>query len=324
MPGMPYLSERSIPDVTLLDGGLYAEARRELFGVRASAGLRVDVARSEAAVDRRALYGLYHGHVALRADDVLLGGNLQAEHEIARDVTVFGGYGHGTRVPDPQERYLALSGMMGNPDWLGSPGLDAPRSDEVDLGVRWAGPRLLVKAQAFHAWLGDHVALASREIVTATGPRRAKTYASVDARTFGYEASGRLALPADLFLGMSAAYTRGENETNGVPLAEIPPFQAAASLRWDDGVWFVEAEQAFAAEQDRVDARVGETATPSHFTTSLRAGATWRGARLFAGVRNLFDRQYVEHLAYLRDPFASGVKVPEPGRTLYVNAQYAF
>jgi iron complex outermembrane receptor protein len=45
---------------------------------------------------------------------------------------------------------------------------------------------------------------------------------------------------------------------------------------------------------------------------------------VFAGVRNLLDREYYEHLSYLRDPYALGVKVPEPGRTIYANAQYAF
>ena len=31
-----------------------------------------------------------------------------------------------------------------------------------------------------------------------------------------------------------------------------------------------------------------------------------------------------EHLSHLRDPFASGVRVPEPGRVAYLTAQYAF
>jgi iron complex outermembrane receptor protein len=325
-PGTPYLDERSIPDVSILDGGVYAEARRELAGVRASAGLRLDVARTDAGVDRSDLYRVFHpaDRVTLRRDDVLVAGNVQAERDLRGGVTVFAGYGHGARVPDPQERYLALSGMAGNADWLGDPGLAPPRSDEVDAGVRFAASRLLLDAQVFHAWLADHVALASREVTSGSGTRRAKTYANVDARTFGYEVSGRVALPLDLFLGAAAAFTRGENESDGVPLAETPPFHATATLRWDDGAFFAEAEEAFAARQDRVDARVGEGPTPSHWTTSLRVGATWRGTKLFAGVRNVFDAHYVEHLAYLRDPFASGVRVPEPGRTLYVNAQYAF
>jgi iron complex outermembrane receptor protein len=45
---------------------------------------------------------------------------------------------------------------------------------------------------------------------------------------------------------------------------------------------------------------------------------------VFAGVTNLLDRMYVEHLSYQRDPFASGVKVPEPGRIVYANVQYTF
>jgi iron complex outermembrane receptor protein len=41
-------------------------------------------------------------------------------------------------------------------------------------------------------------------------------------------------------------------------------------------------------------------------------------------VQNLFDRTYVEHLSYQRDPFAAGFKVPEPGRSFQLAAQYAY
>ncbi len=322
-----YGDEASIPDVTVLDAGLYAQGRRELApGLRLQGGVRADVARSDAGVDRTSLYAVYYPgqDLALRRTDLLLGGNVQAEYDLLPELTAFAGYGHGARVPDPQERYLALSGMMGSADWLGFPGLRPAQSDEVDVGVKWVAPRLLVKAQAFHAWLSDYIALASLEVPAAAGTRKAKTYANVAARTFGYEASARLAVRRDLDVGASVAYTRGTNDTAGIPLAEIPPLQTTASLRYDNGLFFAEAEEAYAARQDRVDATVGETPTPSYWVTSLRAGAEWRGAKLFVGLRNVFDRQYYEHLSYLRDPYASGVKVPEPGRTVYANAQYAF
>ena len=46
MPGMPYSTEASIPDVTLTDVGAYGEARRALRpGLRATAGARVDSSR---------------------------------------------------------------------------------------------------------------------------------------------------------------------------------------------------------------------------------------------------------------------------------------
>ena len=49
---------------------------------------------------------------------------------------------------------------------------------------------------------------------------------------------------------------------------------------------------------------------------------TYRGLKAFLGVRNVFDELYVEHLAYLRDPFATGTRVPEPGRAFHGAVQY--
>jgi iron complex outermembrane receptor protein len=57
---------------------------------------------------------------------------------------------------------------------------------------------------------------------------------------------------------------------------------------------------------------------------NVSAGLRRGRLRATVGATNVFDRLYVEHLSYQRDPFRSGVRVPEPGRTLYVNASLAF
>ena len=58
--------------------------------------------------------------------------------------------------------------------------------------------------------------------------------------------------------------------------------------------------------------------------THLRAG--WRRGEWAVSVAlsNLFDREYVEHLSYQRDPFRSGVRVPEPGRAWSTHVGYRF
>ena len=38
----------------------------------------------------------------------------------------------------------------------------------------------------------------------------------------------------------------------------------------------------------------------------------------------LSRRYYVEHLSYWRDPFRSGVRVPEPGRNVFANLAVRF
>lgn len=325
-----YGSEAQIPDVLIQGAGLYAEGRRTLGppggGIGLTVGVRLDVARSEAREDRTALYQKYYpsADLALRRDDVLLGGNVQLDRELGGGVSAWLGYGHGARLPDPQERYLALTGMGTNPDWLGRPDLSPVESDEVDLGATWRARGVVVKAQAFHAWYTHYVDLVEVAAVPgSTGPQVGRSYENVSARTYGGELSGRVALPAKLFAGAGVSYTRGVNDTAGTSLAEIPPLKATASLRWDDGRFFAEAEEIYAARQGFVDAALGEQPTPAWWTTSLKAGAGYRGVKVYATVLNLFDRSYVEHLSYQRDPFATGVKVPEPGRTVQIAAQYA-
>jgi len=328
-----YLSEASIPDVRIQGVGLYAEARRALGGAgartRVTAGVRVDLARSEAAVDRTALYAKYYagGDLALSRDDILFSGNVQLEHELGGGLTPWIGYGHGSRVPDPQERYIALTGM-GTPasavDWVGQPALAPVRSDEVDVGLGWKARSLVVKLQAFHAWYASWINLANATpLPGSTGAAQGRTYENVSARMYGGELTGRVALPLQLFLGFGASFTRGLNDSAGTSLSEIPPLKGTLSLRWDDGRFFVEAAEVWAARQDRVDPALNEQPTPAWWTTSLKAGAGFHGVKISASVLNVFDRFYVEHLSYQRDPFATGVKVPEPGRTFLLAAQYA-
>lgn len=210
---------------------------------------------------------------------------------------------------------MALGPMMaGSAAWAGNPALRPTRNDEIDVGAKHAAGGVLVKAQLFRAWLTDFVSLVDLGA--------AKSYANVAARTYGGEVSARASLPLRLFASAGLSYTRGVNETAGGDLAEIPPLKAVFALRWDARWLFAEVEEVVAARQSSVDAALHEERTPAWAITNLRLGGEWRGVKVFAGARNVLDRFYFEHLSYQRDPYASSVKVPEPGRTLYLNAQY--
>jgi iron complex outermembrane recepter protein len=321
-PGMPYRSEATLPDVTIDGAGVFGQGRRALGErVALTAGVRLDLVHARAGIDRTALYAVYRPgeDLPLSRTDLLASGNLQLEWAVAGASTLFLGYGHGARTPDPQELYIAGTAMMaGMPAWVGNPSLRPTQNDEVDAGAKYVAGGVLMKAQVFHAWVSDYVSLVN--FGTATSP--AKTYANVTARMYGGEASAKVSLPLRLYAGLGASYTRGQNDSTGGNLAEIPPLKGIASLRYDVGWFFAEVEEVVAAPQPKVDVALQESETAGWAITNLRLGTAWRGMKVFAGVRNLLDRFYTEHLSYLRDPFASGVKVPEPGRTLYLNAQY--
>ena len=99
---------------------------------------------------------------------------------------------------------------------------------------------------------------------------------------------------------MSAAF--GQNTMFDEPLPMIPPVGGVAALRYDRSGWFGEVEGRWALAQHRV-ARFtyAERPTDGFAVFALRGG--WRpggalsGLRLQAGVENLLDTYYQEHLA---------------------------
>jgi iron complex outermembrane receptor protein len=143
---------------------------------------------------------------------------------------------------------------------------------------------------------------------------------------WGAELGSQVSLPRNLFLRGSLSYSEGENESGNRPLSEIPPLKGTISARYDNGVFFVEVLENLASKQDRIDAGLNEQVTPGWATTDLKGGYDYKGLSVFAGINNLFDKQYFTHLSYVRDPFAGGVgyKVPENGRNFYITLACKF
>ena len=108
-----------------------------------------------------------------------------------------------------------------------------------------------------------------------------------------------LALGLEAALSVSAAY--GRNVTFAEPLPMIPPVGGVLALRYDRPPLFAEVETRWALAQKRVaQFTYAERPTDGFAVFALRGG--WRpralaGLRLRAGVENVFDTYYQEHLA---------------------------
>jgi iron complex outermembrane receptor protein len=95
-------------------------------------------------------------------------------------------------------------------------------------------------------------------------------------------------------------------------------------MRYDTGMLFAEVEGIFAGAQENVDTSLGEQRTPGYGIANLKGGVTFKGASIKLGLSNIFGRLYYEHLSYQRDPFRSGGRVYEPGRSFFVNLSYRY
>lgn len=332
MAGMAYRDQASVPGVRQDAVALYAEGNRSVGRrIALAGGLRLERANAEADRDlaNTDLYFAYHGTRATSASDTLLSGHLDLSFELDDRWEFAARLGSAERAPDPQERYFALRRM--GTDWVGNPDLGAPRQTQLDLDLRFSGSKLRVDVTAWAARLDDSITVvdgARVAMVPGLMNTHARTYVHHDARMWGAEASLFAPLSESVGLDAQVSWLRGTR--NLAPragivdrdLPELTPLTGSLALRWEPGRWFLEAEAVAAAEQTHVDSGLQETPTPGWAIGNLRSGVRIGRFSWIGSVENLFDRAYREHLSYQRDPFRSGVAVPEPGRTLSLSLRY--
>jgi iron complex outermembrane recepter protein len=247
--------------------------------------------------------------------------NLQLTYTPFQGLDIFTGVARGTRPPDQQELFLDVPVAVPSATatyWHGNKELESTINHQADLGAKYATGRYYVNASLFYSDLTDYI-----NFYRVPGTFE-KSYQNVHATMWGAEMGSQVSLDHDLFLRGALSYVEGQNETDGRPLSEIPPLRGTLSVRYDDGTFFFEALENLARQQDRVDGGLQESTTAGWATTDLKTGYSYRGFRLLLGVTNLFDKQYYSNLSFARDPFQSGVKVPENGRNLYLSLAGTF
>lgn len=334
MAGMSYMPQYSVPDAQVDSGGAYADLRHQLAStLLLAAGARVDrvSSRADDALAPTPLYWAYHSTRQTSATDTLPSGNLRLVWTPTASVELSLGVGHTERVPDPQERYFGLK--RSGADWVGDPELRPVRNTGTSLAGRWQGRDVIVTGSLFYDKVADYVTVYDQARVNQTAGvmnAKARSYANVEAEIWGGEASASLVLSDRLMLSGDISVVRGrktprpEKGILSEDLAEMPPASGRLALRYERGPLFGEVEGAFAARQDHVDSELGESPTPGWGVANIRGGRRFGQLNLTLAVYNVFNRQYTEHLSHLRDPFRSGTRVAEPGRTGALQVAYTF
>lgn len=311
-----YRETAMIPDVSIDNLGMFGEYELPLgsqFSLKG--GLRGDLTWAEANKTNTLVTG------GTSRDFADVSANLQLTYTPVKGLDIFTGIARGTRPPDQQELYLdvpvAAASATSN-YWHGNRDLKSTVNHQADIGARYSADRFYVNASVFYSDLQDYINFYQ---IPATFE---KSYQNIHATMWGAELGSQVSLPLDLFLRGSLSYVEGHNETGNRALSEIPPFRGSVSLRYDNGSFFFEIMENLARKQDRVDSNLQETTTAGWATTDIKSGINYQGFSVMLGISNLFDKQYLSHLSYARDPFQSGVKVPENGRNVYLSLGYKF
>ena len=308
-PGIRDMVLLNVGDVEALNAGLTLEARRPLTDrLTVSASGRLDATSRD--VGREAMRQLFErrtGDPDVSRRMLLPSVNATASYALSPRTHLRLTLADAGRLPTVVEQYgHYVYNYVDGYFYTGDPDLKPERSRQVELGVAHAGGRVAIEAAVYAHQLSDLViGLADNEVVggLAGSTYRFRLYDNADR---GWMAGGEVSAFARLGAGLeavasvSAAY--GQNLTFDEPLPMIPPVGGVAALRYDRGGLFGEVEGRWARAQDRV-ARFtyAERPTDGFAVFAIRGG--WRpdgaasGLRLQAGVENVLDTFYQEHLA---------------------------
>lgn len=313
----------------------YLGERDKLVG-----GLRSD---SWNAQDKRAMLTIGTGMAAATVanptankerDANLNSGFARYEHDLAAmPATLYAGFGHTERFPDywelisaTKESATSLSAFDTRPE----------KTNQLDAGMVFNGGKLTASISGFYNQIDDYIMVQSNYVkpnVNGMGTRTASIVRNVDATTWGGEAGVSYRLTDTWKTDATLAYVRGDNDTDGTALAQLPPLEGRLGLGWDNKVWSAGALLRLVSEQTRYDVNKGNIVgqdigrTPGFGIFSLNAGyRPKKGVLIAGGVDNLFDKTYAEHISRsgaMVAGFDQTIRVNEPGRNIWIKLNIA-
>jgi len=329
---MPYQSLARVDDAWFRSIGVFGEVthplathRRVIFGLRSDAWK----ARDERETLRLGMTTVPNPTADETRDTLLPSGFVRYERDLEQHpTTVFAGLGHVQRFPDYWE---LVSAGKESPDSLSAFGTAPEKTTQLDAGIVYAGARLSASVSAFLSNVDDYILIQTGYV---KGMRSVTVTRNVDARSWGGEADASFALAPRWQLTGALSYARGENRTDDRPLAQMPPLEFRTGLDYTGERWAAGALWRLVAAQDRYAVGQGNVVgqdlgrTGGFGILSLNAG--WRPTEavlLSAGVDNLFDTTYAEHLSRggaAVSGYEQTTRVNEPGRTLWLKVGASF
>ena len=333
---LPYAAMPRVRDAEFTQAGAFAEGTwLAAAGRRVIAGARLDRWSAE---DPRPTVAISMMSTAPNPSagrertSELLSGFARYEHDLdsATPVTLFAGLGRVQRFPDYWELIKNESAAS-----VSAFGTRPETTTQLDAGALYRRGPVEFSLSVFAADIADYIMVQSNVTKPAgmMGTRMAVITRNVDASTFGGEAALSWRFAGNWKADASLAWVRGENDTDSRPLAQLPPLEGRLALAYATADWSAGGLVRLVSEQDRFAVNQGNIVgqdlgrSPGFAVISLNAsrrfGQNWR---LSAGVDNLLDKTYAEHISRAGSAvsgFVQPTRVNEPGRTLWVKLDFS-
>ncbi|WP_417488980.1 TonB-dependent receptor [Maricaulis sp.] len=336
----------SLSGITMERTGAFAEWTGEVGGWQTELGLRADRHRAEAgpasvgtAVPAMpGMLAMAFNATDRRLDDTTLDAVARLWRPVSESATLRLTLARKTRAPGYVERFAwlpteASGGLADGNTYVGNPDLTPETAWIAEAGLDWASGAAYARPTLFYRSVDDFIQGGPYdttpgvidtpvEMVSAmNGDPTPLRFANTDARLYGLDLDFGYRFNTDWHLDGTASWVRGERRDIDDNLYRIAPPSLRLGLSRDAAHWSATLETVAVAEQSEVSASNSEVETPGFMLVNLYGSWTVReGVSLSAGVENLFDQSYRQHLGgYNRNAGSDvglGGRLPGSGRSL--------
>ncbi len=233
------------------------------------------------------------------------------------------------RSPSLDERFKYID--LGATVRLGNPELKPEQGYFFDLGTKIWKDKFQFSANLFINMMSDMIVELPGEAVfpLAAFPDSSVTVSAlinsnVDKATlYGFDVSTHYNIYNSIVLFGSVSFVRGKDVLNNKNLPLIPPLNSRTGIRYTNPKWFG-AEMVVNMSANQLKTAEGETETKGYAYYSLNLFSVpckvgFMNVTFFAGIENITDRAYINHLATNR-----GFIRYEPGRNIFARLRIGF
>lgn len=242
-------------------------------------------------------------------------GNVGLIYSLTNELDFTINYAHAFRSPVLEERFQYIN--LGGDIYLGNPNLESERGNFIDVGFRIWSDAISLKTSVFLNTFTNLVV--DKPLIIDSLYQKANVG---KARLYGFDMGMEYKIIDKVTGFASASFVRGEDTETKGNLPQIPPLNGRIGIK-SSLINFISLEFASTlfAEQNKIAA--GEKATPGYvlfdfYISSQPIDFNVMKLKLSAGVENIFDKQYRNHLSTNRGQILS-----EPGRNFFIRTNIA-
>ncbi|MEM8661278.1 MAG: TonB-dependent receptor, partial [Pseudomonadota bacterium] len=256
------------------------------------------------------------------------------------------GLARKNRSPSYQERYLwlpleATAGLADGRTYTGTVDLDAETANQVEFGLDYNDGTLVLSPRLFYSTIDDYIQgtpstnqaaimfVQMMNMMNGTNNPPPLEFNNVDAEIYGFDMDWSYQINRNWALSGIVNYVRGERDDINDNLYRIAPPNATFRLSYAQPDWSASIESVLYDEQNDVSETNSEQTTSGYGIVNI--SGTWQATdalQLAAGVDNLFDNEYENHLnGYNRvnnPDIARGDRLPGYGINAFARVMYSF